>query len=162
MKKILSGIMVGVMAVILCGCFGGYENSGSEKDSGQEQVQKTFGVGDTQKVKGISLTVTNVESGLYCGSRKSENGSWVKVYFTMQNENDEPYSISYLDFTLNDTYTVRETTYSLTDIQSGGFALVKGNTYDFYTIFDCKYEHTQADMVFEWEKGLFYTRKWVI
>lgn len=149
MKKILSGIMAGVMAVSLCGCFGGQE-------------QKTYGVGDTQKVKGVSLTVTNVESGLYCDNRKSENGSWVKVYFTMQNENDEPYTVFYVDFSLNDTYTVRETTYRLTDIQSGGFALVKGNTYDFYTIFDCKYEHTQADMVFEWEKGLFDTRKWVI
>ena len=34
MKKILSGIMAGVMAVSLCGCFGGYEES-SQK---QEQV----------------------------------------------------------------------------------------------------------------------------
>ena len=133
MKKILSGIMAGLMAVSFCGCFGGYEESG----------QKTYGVGDTQKVKGVSLTVTNVESGLYCGDRKSENGSWVKVYFTMQNENDEPYKVFYVDFSLNDTYTVRETTYRLTDIQSGGFYLVKGNTYDFYTIFDCKYEHTK-------------------
>ena len=161
MKKILSGIMAGVMAVSLCGCFGGYE-SDSESGQKQEQGQKTYGIGDTQKVKGVSLTVTNVESGLYCGDRKSENGSWVKVYFTMENENDEPYKVFYVDFSLNDSYTVRETTYRLTDIQSGGFALVKGNTYDFYTIFDCKYEHTQADMVFEWEKGLFDTRKWVI
>jgi hypothetical protein len=157
MKKILSGIMAGVMAVSFCGCFGDYEIGQK-----QEQAQRTFGVGDTQKVKGVSLTVTNVESGLYCDNRKSENGSWVKVYFTMQNENDEPYKVFYVDFSLNDTYTVRETTYRLTDIQSGGFALVKGNTYDFYTIFDCKYEHTEADMVFEWEKGLFDTREWVL
>lgn len=157
MKKILIGIMAVIMVVSFCGCI-----DGDESGQKQEQVQKTFGVGDTQKVKGVSLTVTNVESGLYCGNRKSENGSWVKVYFTMRNENDEPYKVYYIDFTLNDTYTVRETTYLLTDIQSGGFALVKGNTYDFYTIFDCKYEHTQADMVFEWEKGLFDTRKWVI
>lgn len=161
MKKILSGIMAGVMAVSLCGCFGGYDSEG-ESSQKQEQVQKTYGVGDTQKVKGVSLTVTNVESGLYCGSRKSENGSWVKVYFTMQNENDEPCRISYLYFTLNDTYTIRETTYLMTNIESGGFYLVKGNTYDFYTIFDCKYKHTEADMVFEWEKGLFDTREWVI
>ena len=157
MKKILIGIMAVIMVVSFCGCIDGDESSQK-----QEQVQKTFGVGDTQTVKGVSLTVTNVESGLYCGDRKSENGSWVKVSFTMQNENDEPYKVYYIDFTLNDTYTVRESTYRLTDIQSGGFALVKGNTYDFYTIFDCKYEHTQADMVFEWEKGLFDTRKWVI
>lgn len=157
MKKILIGIMAVIMVVSFCGCI-----DGDESGQTQEQVQKTFGVGDTQTVKGVSLTVTNVESGLYCGNRKSENGSWVKVYFTMRNENDEPYKVYYIDFTLNDTYTVRETTYLLTDIQSGGFALVKGNTYEFYTIFDCKYEHTQADMVFEWEKGLFDTRKWVI
>jgi hypothetical protein len=161
MKKILSGIMAGVMAVSFCGCMGGYESE-SESSQKQEQVQKTFGVGDTQTVKGVSLTVTNVESGLYCGDRKSENGSWVKVYFTMQNENDEPCRISYLYFTLNDTYTIRETTYLMTNIESGGFYLVKGNTYDFYTIFDCKYKHTEADMVFEWEKGLFDTREWVI
>ena len=159
MKKLISlmasVLMVGSMAS--CG-------SGSTESSVEEStsVAKRYVVGDTQKVKGVSLTVTNVESGLYCDSRKSENGSWVKVYFTMQNENDEPYKVFYVDFSLNDTYTVRETTYRLTDIQSGGFALVKGNTYDFYTIFDCKYEHTQADMVFEWEKGLFDTRKWVI
>ena len=161
MKKILSGIMAGLMAVSLCGCFGGYESEG-ESGQKQEQVQKVYGVGDTQKVKGVSLTVTNVESGLYCGSRKSENGSWVKVYFTMQNENDKPYRISYLYFTLNDTYTIRETTYLRTNIESGGFYLVKDNTYDFYTIFDCTYKHTEADMVFEWEKGLFDTREWVI
>ena len=161
MKKILSGIMAGVMAVGFCGCVGGYESE-SESSQKQEQVQKVYGVGDTQKVKGVSLTVTNVESGLYCDNRKSENGSWVKVYFTMQNENDNPYRISYLYFTLNDTYTIRETTYLRTNIESGGFYLVKGNTYDFYTIFDCTYKHTEADMVFEWEKGLFDTREWVI
>ena len=94
MKKILSGIMAGVMAVSLCGCFGGYE-SDSESSQKQEQVQKVYGVGDTQKVKGVSLTVTNVESGLYCGSRKSENGSWVKVYFTMQNENEKDFKRNY-------------------------------------------------------------------
>ena len=158
MKKIVSSLIALLMVGCMCGC--GEVESESQVES--TSVSKQYGVGDTQKVKGVSLTVTNVESGLYCDDRKSENGSWVKVYFTMKNENDEPYKVFYVDFSLNDTYTVRETTYRLTDIQSGGFALVKGNTYDFYTIFDCKYEHTQADMVFEWEKGLFDTRKWVI
>ena len=32
MKKILSGIMAGVMAVSLCGCFGGYESEGENGD----------------------------------------------------------------------------------------------------------------------------------
>jgi hypothetical protein len=159
MKKLISLIASVLMVGSMASCGSGTTESSVEEST---SVAKQYVVGDTQKVKGVSLTVTNVESGLYCGDRKSENGSWVKVYFTMQNENDEPYKVFYVDFSLNDTYTVRETTYRLTDIQSGGFALVKGNTYDFYTIFDCKYEHTQADMVFEWEKGLFDTRRWVI
>ena len=39
MKKILSGIMAGVMAVSLCGCIGGYERD-SESSQKQEQVQR--------------------------------------------------------------------------------------------------------------------------
>ena len=155
MKKIL----IIFICMIMIFCFGACLDS-EEK---QEQPQKVYGIGETQKWKGVSVTVTNVESGLYCGGEKSDNGSWVKIYFTMINENSEPCKIFYTSFTLNDTYTVRETTYRLTNIESGGFSLIKGNIYDFYIVFDCKYAHYEAEMVFEWEKSwLDGTLKWEI
>ena len=171
MKKLFCAMMVVLMSVGFSGCFSSFYNASTkdeyEQEQGQEyeqdQKQKVYGVGDTQKLEGVSLTVTNVESGVYCGSSESENGSFVKVSFKMKNENNEPHEISYLDFTLNDTYTIRETTYRMTNIEIGGFELLKGNEYEFYAIFDCKYEHTQVDMIFGWEKGLFDgTKEWVL
>ena len=142
------------MVFSLSGCFISLEDNGNSK---------TYYVGDTQKVKGISITVTNVESGLYCDNKKSSNGWWVKVHFTATNDNDEPYKIFYSDFELNDTYTIRKTSYSLTNIKSGGFEMIKGNTYEFFVIFDCKYQHSEKDMIFMWDRGLFYeNQEWVV
>lgn len=156
MKKILSILLVLCFVFCLTSC----------GDLEQEPEQpKTYKVGDTQTWQDISLKVKKVESGLYCGNRKSENGSWVKVYFSIENNNADYYTLSYVHFTLNDTYTIRDTYYSLTDIPSGGFVLVGGNTYEFYVIFDCKYAHTEKDLVFLWEVGGWVfgtTKEWVL
>lgn len=155
MKKLV--IMLILISILLClgGCW--------FEEEEQPKEEKVYKVGDRQGVDGIFITVTNVESAPYCDNRKSANGSWVKVHFTAENTKNEPQKIFYTSFTLNDTYTIRETTYRLTNIESGGFALVKGNVYEFYAVFDCTYSHYYADMVFEWEKGWFDgKRKWII
>jgi hypothetical protein len=161
MKKILLGIMAGLMAVSCCSCLSvcDYE---IDYDFASEEEEKTYFVGDNQPVTRVSFPITNVESYLYFEGEKSENGSWVVVHFTMETKNDNSYRVYYKDFMLNDTYTMRESEYSLTNIEDGEFYLVKGNTYDFYVGFDCKYAHTEVDMVFEWEMSLFYIRQWVI
>ena len=132
-------------------------------------VTDTFGnnpcyVGDTQKMDNVSVVVTRVEDGTFYGTEKSSNGKWVRVYFTMENFNDEPYRVSYSDFTINDTYTIRETNYRLTNIESGGFNLVKGNKYEFWCVFDCSYGYAEKDLIFIWDNGGIFgeTREWVI
>lgn len=161
MKKIISILIVVLMAINLSGCFGLFEI----EDKNDTPTNKVYYLYDTQKMDNVSLKVTKVESGKYYGSEESRNGEWVGVFFTMENLNEEPYRISYLYFTLNDTYTIRETTYRLTNIESGGFYLIKGTIYEFWCVYDCKYGHNEKDLKFIWEtNGLFGgdTREWVL
>ena len=144
------------MVFSLSGCF-----LGGKKDN---PTNKPYYVNDTQKMDNVSLKVTSVESGNTYGTERSKNGQWVLVYFTMENLSDKPYRISYLYFTLNDTYTIRETTYRLTNIESGGFNLIKGNKYEFWCVYDCKYGHNEKDLMFIWESNDLFkdTRVWVL
>jgi hypothetical protein len=161
-KKILSILIAITMVVSLSGCFGLLETeSGNKNDT---PTNKTYYVNDTQKMDNVSLKVTSVESGNTYGTERSKNGQWVLVYFTMENLSDEPYRISYLYFTLNDTYTIRETTYRLTNIESGGFYLIKGTIYEFWCVYDCKYGHNEKDIKFIWESNDLFkdTREWVL
>lgn len=165
MKKFFCAMTVVLMSLSFCGCSSSFYNASTgdeyEQEQEQEQEQKVYGVGDTQTVGGVSLTVTKAESNTayFAGESEPIKFPSVKVFFKMKNESNEPYTISYLDFTLNDTYTIRETDYKSTNIEKGGFQLVKGNVYEFYAVFDCKYEHTEVDMVFIWETGLFDDKK---
>ncbi len=160
MKKILSFILVILMTIGICGCSLSMGTDSSEKvDSSSSSKSDVHCIGDTHKLSGISVTVTKIESGLYCGKKKSENGTWVRVYFSVSVTGDSK-SIFYTDFTLNDTYTVRETSYSLTNIPSGGFALVEGNVYEFYVTFDSKYSPSEADLTFKFSKFLSGSRVW--
>jgi hypothetical protein len=111
-------------------------------------------------MKGVQLKVVDVKTTCDYGMV----GWYVTVYFEMENTNSEPYYLNYLHFTLNDCYTICETSYRNTNIESGGFKLVKGVKYDFYTRFTTKYRHDEKDMIFIWEtNGLFGgTKEWVL
>lgn len=157
MKKLLSILIAIVMVISISGCSG-------LLDSESKPSNNNYYVGQKQTMDKVSLVVTSVESGNTYGTEKSRNGKWVLVYFTMQSQNSEPYRISYLYFTLNDTYTIRETSYTKTNIDSGGFYLVKGTTYEFWCVFDCKYGHNEKDLIFTWESNDLFsdTREWVL
>lgn len=155
MRKILSFALMLLMAVGMCGCsfWGSTDN---KKDS--TESEKVCEIGETQTIKDVSLTVTSVESGLYYRNQRSENGSWVKIKFTAKTEKDGS-KIYYSDFSLNDGYTIRETPYE-TNIKLGGFALVTGQQYDFFVVYDCKYSHYEVDMIFKWTELYRGTRRW--
>lgn len=157
MKKILSFILVVLMAFGMCGCsFLG--DTDDKKDSTEND--KICEIGETQTIKDVSLTVKSVESGLYYNNERSQNGSWVKIKFTAKTEKDGS-KIYYSDFSLNDGYTIRETPYA-TNIKLNGFALVTGQQYDFFVVYDCKYSHYEVDMIFKWTELFSGTRRWCL
>jgi hypothetical protein len=163
MKKILSGIMAGVMAVSLCGCFGGYERD-SESSQKQEQVQKTFGVGDTQTIDGVNITLTEVKTQTQpINFVSSDNGYFVRVFFEVEKLHDKYFVLYGSDFRLNDTYTIRDCAFCSKDL-NGGINLLQGNVYSFEVIFDSSYSHEGKDLTFIWDNGGIFgkTRKWVI
>lgn len=158
MKKVLIILISMMMCIVLVSCVPFFQ----EEETVEEE--KTYVVGDVQEMDNIKVKVTKVESGLYCDNRKSTNGSWVKVFFTMENLDSEPYYLSYLSFVINDTYTLRNTTYNRTSIPSGDFYLLENNIYNFYCVFDCNYSHHEKDLIFIWESNDLIKRKrqWLI
>lgn len=143
MKKIISILIATIIMLFNVGC-----------------MSKTYSVGDTQTMKGVQLKVVDVKTTCDYGMV----GWYVTVYFEMENTNSEPYYLNYLHFTLNDCYTICEVVGRNTNIESGGFKLVKGEKYEFYTKFTTRYRHDEKDMIFIWESnGLFSdTREWVL
>lgn len=119
-----------------------------------------YGIGDTQEIKGVKLRVENVSSA----PKLYEEGYWVSVRIEMENTKSKPYTLSYLDFTLNDGYTLREADAKSTNIEGEEFKMLPKTTYDFFIEFSSKYAHDMQDMIFVWEgSGLFRgERRWVI
>lgn len=153
MKKLFIILISIILCFMLVSCVSFFEEEKTEEE-------KVFAVGEVQEMDNIKVKVTKVESGLYCDNKKSTNGSWVKVFFTMENLDSKPYYLSYLSFEINDTYTLRNTTYNRTSIPSGDFYLLENNIYEFYCVFDCKYSHTEKDLIFIWESnGLIKSKK---
>lgn len=164
MKKIISILIVFLIAINLSGCYWLFESDSNNEIEETPPINKVYGLYDMQEMEGVRLTVTKLDGGKYFNGYKSQNGEWVGVFFTMENLNDEPYRISYLYFTLNDTYTIRNTSYLDTNIESGGFYLLKGTVYEFYCVYDCTYGYIQKDLKFVWEGNSFFsgTREWVL
>lgn len=147
MKKFLTAILSVFLTVVLFGCV---------PSTNEKEQPKVYGIGDTQTMSGIDLTVTKVESR---EESKSYNGYYVIVYFTVKTEKTNYPTIFYTSFYLNDSYTKRNSAFRLTDIPNGHLDLVAGNEYNFRVGFDCKYSHEQADMIFIWN-GLWYDNEW--
>ena len=157
MKKIVGLLLIILIACLLLGCIDLSEDEGSE--------EKEYHVGDTQTFDGVSLKVTNVESGYYLNykdgsSEKSQNGYWVKVSFTIEKEGNRQFTIYGIDFRLNDTYTMRDITYRHSKIESG-FEVLEGNKYQFNVVFDSSYSHDEKDLRFLWSPGTFFDKTYV-
>ena len=86
------------------------------------------------------------------------------VYFNIVDKNNE-YDCFYAhNFTLNDTYTVREYSYRNGEMGSGLNTLNNGTIYEMWCVYDCTYDYKEVDMVFTYKKGglLGKSLSWVI
>ena len=119
-----------------------------------------YGIGDTQEIKGVKLRVKNVSSA----QKLYEEGYWVTVRIEMENTKAKPYTLSYLDFTLNDGYTLRETDEKRTNIEGEEFKMLPKTTYDFFIQFSSKYAHDMQYMIFIWKGNgsLGREKEWVL
>lgn len=162
MKKILSLIIVVLMTIGISACSvttGG--NSSDKADSSSASQNTVHKIGETQTLDNISITAKSVANGLYCDGRKSSNGTWVRVNFTVSTTKNYK-KIYYTDFTLNDSYTIRKTTASLTNIPVGGFTMVEGNEYEFYVVFDSKYSTLETELTFMWTNVPYGKKSWYL
>ena len=145
MKKLLCSLTAMCMAVSLCGCSVDEETSSSKN--------RAYGIGDTQEISGVEITLTQVESGKYYGGVESKKGKWVLIYFNVVDKNDEYDCFYASDFTLNDTYTIREYSYRKGELGSGLKTLNNGTVYELWCVYDCSYGHEERDMVFTYDEG---------
>ena len=160
MKKIFFLLLIFLVLVSFCGCVSFFEE--------EDQEEKDYYVGDTQTFDGVSLKITNVESGPYLNynsgnSEKSQNGHWVKVSFTIEKVGNSQFKLYGSDFKLNDTYTIRDITYRHSKLESG-FDVLEGNKYQFNVVFDSSYSHEEKDLRFLWSPGTFFddTYVWIL
>ena len=119
-----------------------------------------YGIGDTQEIRGVKLRVKSVSSApKFYGA-----GYLVSVMVEIENTKAKPYTLSYLDFTLNDGYTLRKTDEKSTNIEGEEFKMLPKTTYVFYINFSTEYAHDMKDMIFIWKgKGsLGSAKKWVL
>ena len=160
MKKIVSSLIALLMAGCMCGC--GEVESESQVES--TSVAKRYVVGDTQTIDGVDITVTAVKSGTHYKNIESRKGKWVAITFDIVDKNDDYDCFFASDFTLNDTYTVRECSYRNAELSGGLNTLNNGTVYEMWLVFDCSYGHEEKDMVFTYKDGglLGRTYKWVI
>lgn len=152
MKKIVSLLMV-FFTVFFSGCLPFEENQ-----SQQAPPKSEYYVGEKQEIQGVFVKPTKVIS--------TQNGDkWlVRIDFEIENTNENYYYLNWLHFTLNDSWTIYETSSGYTDIPSGGFDLVRGNVYEFYVSFVVKYSHEDKDMILIWSKNSYSSKsvKWVL
>ena len=118
-----------------------------------------YGIGDTQEIRGVKLRVKSVSS-----TQIYEDDYLVSVMVEIENTKAKPYTLSYLDFTLNDGYTLRKTDEKSTNIEGEEFKMLPKTTYVFYINFSTEYAHDMKDMIFIWKgKGsLGREKKWVL
>lgn len=160
MKKLMSLIASVLMVGSMASCGGGSTESVEESAS----VAREYGIGDTQTIDGVDITVTAVKSGAYYKNIESRKGKWVAITFDIVDKNDDYDCFYASDFTLNDTYTVREYSYRHSELGGGLNTLNNGTVYEMWLVFDCSYGHEEKDMVFSYKEGglLGKTYKWVI
>jgi hypothetical protein len=156
MKKLISLIASVLIVGSMASCYIGNEESKS--------TSKSYGIGDTQTIDGIDITVTEVKSAKYYKNIESRRGKWVAIAFDIVDKNDKEDTIFSSDFTLNDTYTVREYSYRHSEFGGGLSTLNNGTVYHMWLVFDCSYGHEEKDMVFTYTDGVLFggTYKWVI
>lgn len=145
MKKIIAIAMVMIMSLCL---FSGCSNSKS-----------TYKVGETAECNGLEFTLTNTEYGTYCDNVKSENGSWVRVWFDIKNVSDETKTIYCHDFTMNDSYTEYDFAQYEYGFSGRELKALPNNTYEICLTYDCKYNQSQKDMSIKYESSFAFVIK---